>query len=401
MKLPQLLIYTSVLSLLVACSGPKVPQTGQLGPEIPDTRPQDTAGDIRGLHREKGKGTVSYSSIFGVSVAEKRVARDKAIINSIDRWAQKQGKSRYENLRKYGVLQIIEKSPETYATNITKIGEDTDKKTKTYNITVETQINASKINAVLEDQISVASRNTGRTPAATSLDDFLISSVFVTKELASQEEFKDRESEFTDEQKETFAKETLRVDPKGTEVENKVNKSETVLKEKGGSVLYRNADQIFRVDTAAEVDAAVTQVFTEAKYEVFEAGDIEIPVDRFKAEFGRDVDVSPALKRDAYKVCSEDGINFFAIGLLELGRNEKDKVTGQTTITATVTSKVYQLRKLKSGKIVGVAKASISGKPYIGFGPNILAAKANVRNKAAKESAIVLVEQLRAKGLVP
>ena len=74
---------------------------------------------------------------------------DKALVNCIDRYMAQLPKARYEIFVK-NALAAGEKNPAPYIGNVTIIKEHTDKTTKTFDIIVEAEVNATKLNALLE-----------------------------------------------------------------------------------------------------------------------------------------------------------------------------------------------------------------------------------------------------------
>ena len=119
-------------------------------------------------------------------------------------------------------------------------------------------------------------------------------------------------------------------------------------------------------------------------------------------DFAEDGQASASTRRAALKLLNDEGIKFLILASLDVHLPETDRATGQTAVTCFVTSKVLQLRPSPSGKsVLGLTKASMSGIPFKGLGPNDDVAKQNAINLAAENTAEILRDQLRAKGLTP
>lgn len=349
-----------------------------------------------GLVRIKGKATIKYAGIFRAGSPERRIAMDKALISCIDRYCSMLPESRYEIFVKHA-LSTVEKNPAPYVGAITIVKEHTDKTTKTFDIIVEAEVNATKLNALMKAMLPKGNL---------SEDDAIMSFVAMARYLEKKVIAKDTERRFElfEATKEKAIQEGNKLGLKGEELNSHVNEQLALASEKitGGDTTKRAPVNVRNVESVGSMDAAILKVFTEAKFEVFDAGDLEVDLDTFKADFAKDGQASAATRRAAYKLLTEEEIKFFIVASLDVHLPETDKATGLTAVTCFVTSKVYQLRPSKTGKrVLGLTKASMSGNPFKGLGSNDDVAKQNAINLAAKETAEILRDQLRAKGLTP
>ncbi len=103
-----------------------------------------------GLVRMKGQCTIKYKGIFNRATSpERQIALDKALVNCIDRYCSMLPKARYEIFVK-NALSVVEKNPAPYVGANTIVTEAADKTTKTFRIVVDAEVNATKLNALLE-----------------------------------------------------------------------------------------------------------------------------------------------------------------------------------------------------------------------------------------------------------
>lgn len=349
----------------------------------------------KGLVRIKGQGTVKYKGVFNRATSpERQIALDKALVSCIDRYCSMLGKSRYEIFIK-NALSTVEKNPAPYVGANTIITEAEDKTTKTFRIVVEAEVNATKLNALLEAMLPKGKLDP---------DDAVLAFVAMAREIESKKSFDDtrREFELLEEEEEKLVKDAKKLGLDGLSLENHVKKGLTKAREKisGGDITQKNTVNENRVFSVGSLDAAISKVFTEAKFETFSGGDIEIDLEAFKKDFAKDGQASPTSLKQARIQCGEAETQFLMVATLDLYLPEVDKATGKTAVTCSVNARVYQLKK--RGKFVtGIVKASMSGDPFQGLGSNDDVAKQNAINLASKQTAEILRDQLRAKGLTP
>ncbi|MCS5622213.1 MAG: hypothetical protein NZ656_09700 [Nitrospinaceae bacterium] len=347
-----------------------------------------------GLVRIKGKATIKYAGIFRAGSPERRIAMDKALVSCIDRYCSMLEPIRYKIFVKHA-LSTVEKNPAPYVGAITIVKEHTDKTTKTFDIIVEAEVNATKLNALLEAMLPKSTLKEG---------DAVLAFVAMAREIAAKKIFDDevRKFEVLEEEEERIIKEAKKLGLDGLSLEDHVKKELAKAREKieGGDRLKRNNIDENRVFSVGSLDAGIAKVFTEAKFEVFQGGDIEIDLENVKKDFAKDGQASVGSLKQARTQCGEAETQFLMVATLDIFLPSIDKATGKPAVTCAVNAQVYQLKK--RGKFVtGIVKASMAGDPFVGLGPNDNVAKQNAINLAAKCTAEMLRDQLRAKGLTP
>ena len=78
-----------------------------------------------------------------------------------------------------------------------------------------------------------------------------------------------------------------------------------------------------------DLDAAIAKVFTEAKFEVFQGGDIEIDLENFKKDFAKDGQASVGSLKQARTQCGEAETQFLMVATLDIFLPSIDKATGK------------------------------------------------------------------------
>jgi hypothetical protein len=348
-----------------------------------------------GLVRIKGKATIKYAGIFRAGSPERRIAMDKALVNCIDRYCSMLPKSRYEIFVKHA-LSTVEKNPAPYVGAITIVKEHTDKTTKTFDIIVEAEVNAAKLNALLEAMLPKSTLKEG---------DAVLAFIVMAREIAVKKSFdvEVRKFELLEEEEEKLVKEAKKLGLDGLSLENHVKKGLTKAREtiSGGDKTERNDIDENRVFSVSSLDATIAKVFTEAKFEVFSGGDIEIDLGAFQKDFAKDGQASAGSLKQARTQCGEAETQFLMVAAFDVFLPSIDRATGKSAVTVELrNAQVFQIKK--RGKFVtGIVKASEGSRVFSGLGINKNAAKATAINNAGKAIAEILRDQLRAKGLTP
>jgi hypothetical protein len=211
-----------------------------------------------------------------------------------------------------------------------------------------------------------------------------------------------RKFEVLEEEEERIVKEAKKLGLDGLSLESHLKKELAKAREKieGGDRLKRNNIDENRVFSSNSLNAGIAKVFTEAKFDVFSGGDIDIDLGAFKKDFAKDGQASVGSLKQARTQCGEAKTQFLMVATLDIFLPSIDKATGKSAVTCAVNAQVYQLKK-RGRFVTGIVKASMSGNPFVGLGPNDNVAKQNAINLAAQGTAAILRDQLRAKGLTP
>ena len=323
----------------------------------------------------KAKGAVSYGLRAGKDTRRKAIEDAKK--NAVRNYASKWDSARYEMFDQAFVM--VEKNIDQYVISYVLLDSGKNKTTKQYEAFIEATLNDNAIEKLVgKTADSMASGSGGEAP--------YITMIMVGREPETQKRFKTKKTDIA---------QSIH---SGTSEDNVTGNSadfyeEETAKVTSGGSSERKADQIkYRTFTVADVDAAISEVFTKAGYEVVDPRDVELDVFMFQTEFSAGANITASSRRDAIRQCREMEVSFFAVGNMDVSLPEYDEVSGMDKVYVKVSAKVTDLRK-RLPKTV----ASIRGVQYAGLGSNPEVARQNALNMAAEKSAKNLVDQLRAK----
>ncbi|KXI29247.1 hypothetical protein [Paraglaciecola hydrolytica] len=323
-----------------------------------------------------GVGEVSYS--WSVDKDETRQAESKALQNAVESWVVTQHKAHYSNYKK--VKDEIDSDIKSYVLGFDIIDTEKNKESKTVRITLRAKINEVKM---LDKLISLTDDQSGNA---------YITFVFVAREHAGSESYSEQSSSITKGQKNN-------IEQNSSNNQSAIGKSQTQTV----STNTRNkefADEVvWRVATTNEVDVAMGDVFTNANFNVIDAGLLEeetgylLEVKNFIKDYERGDDLTSVTKSDALKGLKglEDPVEYLAIGTLDIDKTLIDSVTGNYKVPVSVTAQV--LAVLKRGSAV----AKVGPVQYFGMGPTVMVARNNALKLAAEDVANTLVAKLSAK----
>jgi len=170
------------------------------------------------------------------------------------------------------------------------------------------------------------------------------------------------------------------------------NHSFDVAFKSSGSVVKNSEGLAYRVYNPSEIDTKVTEVFNKANFDVVPAYEVNITPEQFAYDFATLNEVSSSTQKEATNIARDGGLDFLAIGMLDVGREEIDPVTGQYKIYVKVNGYIMDLRKKFAVKICSVGPVQ-----YSGFGENPTVAKTNALIEASTKASRDLVDQLRVK----
>ena len=326
-----------------------------------------------GSVKVKAKGSVPYGMRAGKDT--RREAIEDAKKNAVRNYAANWDSARYK---------IFEQAFVRVENNIDYVLLDSgkNKTTKRYEAFIEATLNDNAIEKLVGTTAnSSASANGGEAP--------YITMIMVGREPETQKSFKAKKTDIAQSSHSGSSDESV----SGGSAD--FQEEETIRVTTGGSV-ERKADKIkYRTFTVSDVDAAISEVFTKAGYEVVDPRDVDLDVFMFQTEFAAGADITSSSRREAIRQCRDMEVAFFAVGNMDVGLPEYDDVSGMDQVYVKVSVKVTDLRK-RLPKTV----ASIRGVQYAGLGSNPEVARQNALNMAAEKSAKDLVDQLRSKGVL-
>ncbi|HPX63540.1 MAG TPA: hypothetical protein P5542_06165 [Candidatus Syntrophosphaera sp.] len=158
------------------------------------------------------------------------------------------------------------------------------------------------------------------------------------------------------------------------------------------SVINKSEGIAYRAYNPAEIDAKVTEIFNKANFEVVPAYEVGILPEKFAYDFAYLNEISSSTQKEATDIASEAGLDFLAVAMLDVGREEIDPVTGGKKVYVKVNGYILDLRKKFAVKVCSAGPYQFSG---LGSNPSV--AKTNALIEAATHASQDLVDQLRVK----
>ena len=176
------------------------------------------------------------------------------------------------------------------------------------------------------------------------------------------------------------------------------------------TVSVRKTERVMRdqvlwdVTTSNEINAAVGEVFTDARYLIVDASLVEeqtgykLRVEQFVNDYRGGNDILPVTRRDALNGLAalrgtNEEIQYLAIGTLDVGAGELDEKTGNYRVAVVVTGEVLSVLQR------GVTIARVGPETMLGEGPTELVAKNNALKAAGRRAASALVAKLSARNI--
>jgi hypothetical protein len=338
--------------------------------------------------RQQGVGQVTYSGWGSPSTDVKNEAVQKAKLSAIDKYTAGFSTAKMINYDK--IRATVEGNIDRYITEYKIIDDDTDKEAKRYSVVIDVALNTSLIEVELQKVSAVQN--------VAADDRSYLSFVFVSREVTMRKAFDARRTERSLQESSTEENEEAYVDGEKMGFANESLKDS--VRTTGGSTTQKSDEVEYDVSNAGDINTTMTNVFSSAGYEVVEAEYLQeetsglVNVDNFIEDFRFGDDISGNTRRDAAKGCRSVGIEYFAIGTLDVGAKDIDSVTGMTRVYVSVNGKVMDL-KGRFPKTV----ASIGPVQYAGLGPDQSVARRNALLQAGESAAKDLVSQLRAKNV--
>lgn len=167
---------------------------------------------------------------------------------------------------------------------------------------------------------------------------------------------------------------------------------------RGGSLVYSqsvvNASEgvSYRIFNPGEIDTKVTEIFNKANFEVVPSYEVGILPEKFAYDFASLNEISSSTQKEATDIARDAELDFLAIAMLDVGREEIDPVSGGSKVYVKVNGYILDLRKKFAVKVCSAGPYQFSG---LGSNPSV--AKTNALIEAATKASQDLVDQLRVK----
>lgn len=337
------------------------------------------------LVKYQGIGQVTYKGLKAGS-NEREQAVKIAKRNAIEKYMASFSSAKMMNYEK--IRSKVESDLDRYILEYIIVDDVTDKELKFYRVVVDVNINA----ALLEVELQKASA----VQQASAEERSYLSFVFVAREVISKKSFDARKAQrTTTEELEDESESTALGD---TSVEYSGSTKKDSVMTTGGSTTKKSDQFEYDVSNAEDINASMTAVFSGAGFEVIDAVYLQnetdelVNVDNFIEDFRYGDDITGETQRNAVKGCRSVGVEYFAIGSVDVGAQDIDPVSGMTRVHVSVIGKILFL-----GERFPKTIASVGPIQYAGLGPDQAVARKNALRQAGENAAKDLVAKLRAK----
>lgn len=341
---------------------------------------------------EKGMATVSYSG-WSLAASQRQLAFKEATSNALEGYVANTDPARariFESKRDQFLSNI-----DDYVLGTTVLTETQDKASKTYTVVVRTEINAARL---MND---LGAGSASATDAASTAHP-TITFLFVARSQASIQSFDDKVYARTDTDntmsRATNEDESIRTHSIGTSDQSETHNSTATTT--GGSVTRKAEKVEWTIGNASEIDTAMTGVFSDAGFDVADADQVEgasgglLNIADIRSAYSDGDDLPPTVMYKATQGVRQAGVNYFALGTLDVGMPDHDPVSGNVRVIVTVTGKVFGLQQRFARTLVAIGPVQ-----YAGMGPNPTVARTNALNEAATQVAHEMVDDLHNKGV--
>lgn len=341
---------------------------------------------------EKGTANVTYSG-WSLGAADRQAALRKAEVNALERYIADSdaAKSRIFDSKRDQIAAHVD----DYILGTTPLSEDKDSHAKTYSVVIRADINVNR----LMNDLGTGSASAAQTASGSH---GVMTFLFVARSQASVQSFDARVTQRTDTDgsaaQTTHEGEAIHAHSIDTSDGKTEHTSETITS--GGSTLTK-ADKVnWTIDNASEVDTSMTGVFSDAGYDVVEADQVEgasgglVNVQRIRDAYSHGNDLPSSLMYATTQGAQRAGVDYLAMGTLDVGMADHDPVSGNVRVFVVVTGKVLAVK----GRFARTL-ASIGPVQYAGLGPDASVARVNALNAAAAQASHQMVDALASKGI--
>ena len=312
---------------------------------------------------------------------DKAKAISAAKKNALDQYASSLPTSERKN---YIAVELkVKENVDRYVLDHIQLEEEIDKDSRTYTVYIRATVDKTGIDIEIQNAAG----------GGQSAESEFILFTFAARLQEEVKAFDDRKTVRTDTDSTDDIEEVAAADAQ-TSIASSSRKASEV-KVTGGSTVRREEKISYRVFGSEDIDNAITQVFSEANFEVVPIFEVDEEIGNlFKEDFGQGDDVSGSNRKYAADMARDFEIPYFAYGLLDVGKSRTDAATGQYVVTVRVNAKIFDLKKRFARTV-----ASVGPVQYRGAGATVSEAQSNALRTSAKKAGEDLINQLMSKGI--
>ncbi len=351
--------------------------------------------------QKTGKFSLTTNSNSEPTKKERETAIQGAKVDVWNNYAASFNQSRLKQMgpRQTEILGNLDQ----FLSNVSIADEYFDKKTSTLTIALAAQINEAKVDAYFS-QMSTAGK-------AQSGEGSSMAFIFMARKQSSAKEFDAKRTKIKEMSSETSSGDRSSDNTRNQGNGSSDNSSESTSVSKtnksvtGGSTERKADNLVYVVTSSQDVDTAMADVFTSNGFEINTYDDIQgncggEPIESIKEDFATTDDMTPPKRKKMMDAAMECNVRFMATGTIDIGVADNDPVSGNRRVFVSVRGQINQLfPEALPQKKLPRRVASVGPVQFSATGANEKVAMINALNKAAKETAIALVDQLNAKGI--
>jgi hypothetical protein len=336
-----------------------------------------------GYVKVKAKGSAPYG-FFGPSSSDKTEAMADAKKQALKKYLSDLDSARQRLIDPH--LPAIQAEIDQYVPEAEVLAERTNSDKGVVEVLAEVSIDESQFEKLIAAAMAEAAKKPGK-----GVDEYYICFVLVSRETKSVRTFEDRKTTRAEREESGSSQESGGLTKEGGYQGNFEVRRQTSATT-GGSTLRQSEEVEYGKTTIQDSDAKIAEVLSKADIKIVKAEDLEIDTEAFRKEFSVGNDIFPSTRKAAIEKCRANDVRAFAVGTMDVGRQDTDPATGLQRVFVTVTVQVSDLSKK-----FPVTVASVGPAQYSGLGPDPQVAKNNALAQAQMKAAKDIADQIRAK----
>lgn len=333
-----------------------------------------------------GKADVPYKSMFGSSpsAAMRQEAIEEAKKNAWNRYTSTFNPAKLASYK--SAEQEILSNIDEFIIDISIVDEFVNKDSKVFTVAIRASINEAALNSKLNS--NAASSGAGGE---------MISFIFMAREVASLKEFDARRTDVRMDESDLKASGSSGMQGGNATVsEQTATIAQTTT---GGSTLRKANEVAYQARSSADVDTALTETLSAYGFDVVGYPDVVANCGGadpsvIESEFSSTDEMSVQTRKSTIDAARSCGVNYMAVGTLDIGLSDIDPVTGSQRVFVSVRSQVWDIAQRLPRRV-----SSVGPVQYQGLGPDATVAMRNALVEASRQSAMTIVDQLNARGV--
>ena len=240
--------------------------------------------------------------------------------------------------------------------------------------------------------------------AASTMETSDFATLFIARKVASRKVFQAKTTDI-EQNKSTSSVEVVSGGDDVSNVTGGTSESMNVSTT-GGSTSQKSDEFLYDIDLGLTeaLQTAIQETLINAGFEPFPMDDVLYDYDMdgledliLNGEFGEDGSLNRRTLAGIKKIAAEDEVTFLGIGRVDYRQGEKNPVTGNMRVPASVTVEVVMKKGRRMRTVASVAPTIIYGDYQVGEDYSI--GQLVAQNRAVKQAMDTIISQLQSKGL--